>query len=404
MTPDQPKRTEDKSVAPTASSAASPSTDTSTPPKTKTANRSRKMMWIGAGSLVGVLLLFIIIVMVGVYTFGWHNSFTSGVLSSLRIPVIIYGSHTISYGDYQDDVDTLHYFYTAQAEKNPDALDVPTDTFIQKSVLSRLIREAFTADQANTYGVTVSQSEIDTEYNTVVQQATDEQEVVTTLQELYRWSPQQFKDKVLYPYLLRSKLAEKIATDDTINAEAKAQAESVVAKIKSGELSFEEAAKQYSDDTTASSGGDLGYFGKGAMVPAFEDAAFALDVDQVSDLVQTQYGYHIIKLTEKIAATDDAPEQIRASHILFQTANLDTWTNDQLADMYIAVLIKGYEWKDDCGLVLATDETCDANELLNLAGSQQSVTGTTEDTNTNADTTGDANTNATDDTATQPAE
>ncbi|MBI5037970.1 MAG: peptidyl-prolyl cis-trans isomerase [Candidatus Kerfeldbacteria bacterium] len=202
--------------------------------------------------------------------------------------------------------------------------------------------------------------------------------MVSTLTRLYEWTPDQFKQKVLRPYLLRSKLETAIGKDQSLNADAKTEADSVLAKINAGEITFEDAAKQYSDDVTASSGGDLGFFSTGQMVSEFETAAFALQPGETSGVVQTQFGYHIIRVTERVAATDDAPEQVRASHILFKGVDLDTYTNQQLAEASIAIFPKGLEWKDDCGLVLGVEETCEQNELLDVA--QQTSTPTDSQT------------------------
>lgn len=89
--------------------------------------------------------------------------------------------------------------------------------------------------------------------------------------------------------------------DEKTRQAAKAEAESLLVKLKAG-ASFEEIAKSSSDCPSASQGGDLGFFGHGQMVPAFDQAAFALAPGELSGVVETQFGYHIIKLEEKKAA------------------------------------------------------------------------------------------------------
>jgi peptidyl-prolyl cis-trans isomerase C len=82
-----------------------------------------------------------------------------------------------------------------------------------------------------------------------------------------------------------------------ILVDTEAEAKEVAERLKKGE-DFATVAKEKSKDTSAD-GGDLGFFGKGQMLKPFEDAAFALEVGQISEPVQTQFGWHIIKVEEK---------------------------------------------------------------------------------------------------------
>ncbi|MFW5647526.1 MAG: peptidylprolyl isomerase [Candidatus Alkaliphilus sp. MAG34] len=92
------------------------------------------------------------------------------------------------------------------------------------------------------------------------------------------------------------------------------QADEVIKEINDG-LSFEEAAKKYSNCPTNVVGGDLGYFGKGKMVPEFETVAFDMGIGETSDPVKTQFGYHIIKLVDKkegiVKSFDEVKSQLK---------------------------------------------------------------------------------------------
>ena len=94
------------------------------------------------------------------------------------------------------------------------------------------------------------------------------------------------------------------------------EAKDILAQLKAGG-NFEELAKKHSADSSAAKGGDLGWFGKGSMVPVFEKAALSLKEGQISDVVKSDFGYHIIKLTGKRPAGtrpfEEVKEQIKGA-------------------------------------------------------------------------------------------
>lgn len=110
-----------------------------------------------------------------------------------------------------------------------------------------------------------------------------------------------YEDKVKASHILISTVDENNKPlSEAKKAEAKKKAEDILKKAKSGE-EFATLAKEYSDDKgSGAKGGDLDFFEKGAMVPEFEAAAWKLKVGEISELVETQFGYHIIKVTDKV--------------------------------------------------------------------------------------------------------
>lgn len=102
-------------------------------------------------------------------------------------------------------------------------------------------------------------------------------------------------------------------------AAAKKKAEELLTQLRAAPDKFAELAKQNSQDSgSKDKGGDLGFFPRGAMVKPFDEAVFDLKQTQMSGIVETDFGFHIIRLTGIKAAKDGEPEQRQASHILIK--------------------------------------------------------------------------------------
>jgi peptidyl-prolyl cis-trans isomerase D len=117
--------------------------------------------------------------------------------------------------------------------------------------------------------------------------------------------------------------AERRASHILINADkalsaaekqkAKTRAEGLLAEVRKNPAQFAELARKNSQDGgSATQGGDLGFFGRGSMVKPFEDAAFSMKVGDISDLIETDYGYHIITVTGAKGGEKRAFEEVRA--------------------------------------------------------------------------------------------
>ena len=104
-----------------------------------------------------------------------------------------------------------------------------------------------------------------------------------------------------------------LRTEGKDEADVEALATDLAAQARDG-ADFAELAREHTEDEgTAESGGDLGLFGRGRMVPEFEAAAFSMDVDEVSDPVKSPFGLHVIKITEKVEETTQALDDVRES-------------------------------------------------------------------------------------------
>jgi peptidyl-prolyl cis-trans isomerase D len=101
-----------------------------------------------------------------------------------------------------------------------------------------------------------------------------------------------------------------LKTEGKDEAAVRKEAQAVLAQIKGG-ADFAELARKVSEDTSKEQGGDLDFFARGRMVPEFENAAFAMAPGQTSDLVKSQFGFHIIRVTDKRAGSTRTLDEVR---------------------------------------------------------------------------------------------
>jgi peptidyl-prolyl cis-trans isomerase SurA len=273
----------------------------------------------------------------------------------------------------QSELDFQTNYLAAQKKLNPD------DPNLKKKVLDQLVDEKLVYTEANLDSITVTDDQIDQRVDYQINSFEQQYGSVQNVEKVYNMNIQKIKRKLrddVREQLMIQKLQQKNFGDVEVSGKEvvdffnkfkdslgvipekvqiahifmspkaspilkkkyKEKAEAILDSIKNG-ADFAEMAKKYSDDpASASKGGDLGFVKRGVFYPAFEAAAFALKPGQVSDVVETPVGYHIIKMIERRG------ESIHVRHILIKIKkdqDADLKTIEFLTDIRDSV-VKGY--------------------------------------------------------------
>jgi peptidyl-prolyl cis-trans isomerase C len=239
---------------------------------------------------------------------------------------------------HYSDVDKAIKQFLNQLGKDTDQFKKQqADTALWQEALDWLVSVRLLSQEALKQNISVDKNEVDMAFNTIRRRFTSEQQFLDALAEAelsidqftnnltkeimvqklleqqigsqmedisdedalkyYNEHGQEFvQNEQIRVHHILIKVSQTAAPEKVKNAENKAHR--ILERIKKGE-DFEKLARQYSEDPSALKSGDIGFFSRGDMIKNFEDAAFALKVGEVSDLVRTPLGFHIIRMDER---------------------------------------------------------------------------------------------------------
>jgi hypothetical protein len=290
---------------------------------------TRKSIYMSITAVLVGLMVLVGVFGVLIYKYKSDNRMVYAVSRVIPYPVMRVNNRFVSYHEYLFEINSIKHYYENQPGQDGKAVvDFKTAegkkklVELEKQVMDQLKADEVTRELIAKNKVKVSQKDIKDQMDQITKQAGGEQKVKEVLTKYYGWTLVDLRKKVTFQ-LMKQALSDKITNDPAADAQAKAKAQDVLNQVNAGG-DFAELAKKYSQDSSASNGGDLGYLSKGQTVAEFEAALFALQPGQVSGLVKSKYGYHIIKVTDK---KDDT---VKASHILIKTVDFDQYLNDQI--------------------------------------------------------------------------
>lgn len=275
----------------------------------------------------------------------------------------------------------------------------------RENVIDSIARQYLLTQAEKEYDITVSQDDLDEAWDEAVENYGGDEDTFVDMITQFGFTKETYQENTKSS-LAQEKLREKVAsvedpTDDQIvsyinenldtyndarrsshilfkvaddatdeeGAEVEAKAQEVLDKLNAGEVEFADAAKEYSEDSSADDGGDVGWDKLTTFVTEYQDALSALSTGQMSGLVKTTYGYHIILCTdqfnvESVSSADEIPEAIRdaiSSKIKTEeeSAKYSTWLNDYIdkADIKINEMPEDAPYNVDMSKAKADEDT-----------------------------------------------
>src|SRR3989339_223604 len=287
--------------------------------------------------LIKTIIIFIVFLFIlataGIYLGGWKSQPARALSRVIFYPAAYVNGQVIYVHDYLDDLNALERYYLRQgtAFEADDLKQQVIDSLTEKKVLEQL---ALNAD------IQVSDEELKQQLDYLSASKEGGENPADLIKELYNWMPEQYLEKVLQPLMLAQKLEENYYQTVSQSADLKEALAGYLAEIKDNPARFEEIASSINDDDTGLAGGDLGWFTIGDTVPEFELQLLEMSVGEVSEVVETRYGLHIIKLKDKVVS-EDGTVNFNAAHVFkARTDNFGDYLDEQIKKAKVISLIK----------------------------------------------------------------
>lgn len=268
--------------------------------------------------LISIASLFAVLI----YRYQSDSDFVYGASRILPYPAARVNGQFISYHEYLFELRTFKRYYENPIAGGEEGIDFSSPEgqeqleSLRNIAMAEAQRKAVIEQIASDRGVKVTKQEKEEKLNEFIESEGGREQLEEAINDFYGWTMRDF-EKIIHIQLLQMKIVEQ-------------RAESVLDKVEAGE-DFAELARENSSDGSAEAGGDVGWTGENQFVQEFTDAAEGLEVGETSGLVQTQFGYHILKAMER-----DEEKGVRVSHILIDPSALQSEIDRRLSEAKIS--------------------------------------------------------------------
>jgi len=313
---------------------------------------------MGAFFVVLFILLFI-----AVYFF--HDTFWMSKTVDRIVPypaVVISPGSVVWYGTIGSGRQSLERFYAQKGVSSyGKTVDLDTDEgkkqlkLEEKNLISKLIEDQVIRFIVEKNGKRVTNAEVSQSTDRMLAELGKAYEIQSTLESLYGWNMKEFADRFVRPSLYKEKamqIFQKEVENNALYVSAKQKIQEAHTRLDKKEK-FLDVAKKYSDGLTAENGGYLGPVRIDQLDESVQMAVSALKKGGISDIIESELGFHIILLNE--IREEETETLYDISQIFVRKPLFADWVNDHIKQANVRVLLPEYRWNRETGFMEFSD-------------------------------------------------
>jgi hypothetical protein len=209
---------------------------------------------------------------------------------------------------------------------------------VRSKVIVNLIEREVIKQLANDYNITVSEEELNEELLQSILRQTTQEQLNEATEELYHWNFSEYVNKVIKPLVLSKKVREEF-NQKSGNQNIKRQMAEYHQELLESKANFTEIAAKVNEDETKAVAGDLGWFKLGEISPQLELTLLNLKNNEFSEVIETDSGYYIIKLNERVI-NEENQLYFHASQIFLKKHSFQNFLDEQIKKATVVTLIK----------------------------------------------------------------
>jgi len=325
-------------------------------------NIYKKSFIIGAG----VIIVVTIAVILFTYVFPVNSPAITAIGKTLHLPAIIVDGKWITIAELEENTASIKRFYENQ-DFSQFGIRIDFDTedgqkrlqLQQRKMINKLIEDIAIEQIADEWDIRVSDEAVATAMERPMAEMGTKESVESRLKDLYGWSLNDFGKKVVHGQLLREKVAAQFEEKNQVSQEMRSQMEVVQKELADGRI-FADVAQKYSEGSTASAGGIMGWFSDGQLQDEIGKQIFTMEKGDHTDIIETPLGLHIVQVND--ISEMDGKKMVHVSQIVMKKKTLADFLNERIGNMSVKVFVPEYKWDAGKALVVFTDESMDEFE------------------------------------------